>query len=159
MFSTCFETVGWSSGRGLYKQVWYNVFYEYMHQVEKCVPYIVFYLQACLRIVMSMIYRNNRSVCACVCMCVCVRARVSFALYVTSPIKMSGNGQYIWHRSGSHVSACRNSSSFSSPFRVFVFISHSSFLLAPFYDTLLLPTSPLPLTWELFICSYLSSWW
>jgi len=72
--------------------VWYSVLY--MHQAEKCVPYASLYLQDCLHIFMSMIYRNNRCVCVwcfcVVCVCVCVFVGLRTLCDVTY--------RNIWHR-------------------------------------------------------------
>ena len=146
--------------------VWYSVLC--MHQAEKCVPYAIFYLRDCVRIIMCMIYRNNRNVCVCVCVCECVC--VCVCVCVGGWMGVCGlrtvcdvTSHNVWQRTvkliPDKVTCFFMSELVVLVLRFFAYsnsISPSFFLLTPFYDTLSRP-APLPRTCELLICSYLSS--
>ena len=77
MSSTCFEPEGLSSGRRLYIQGWYSVFYMLKLQQKASIRYIsikyLYFLNMYLKI--SNILHTSICVCVytyCVCVCVCV---------------------------------------------------------------------------------------
>jgi hypothetical protein len=124
MSATCFEPEGLSSGRRLYIQVWCSVLN--IHEVENCVPYTLFYLQECLRTFMIIINRNNRSVC----------------VWHSNLSQCTTKGSTSDTTSGSHVSACRNCSSYSSTFsHILILFCLLLFLIVPLYEYLPLPPS------------------
>jgi hypothetical protein len=131
-----------------------------MQQVEKCVPYALFYLKSCLRIVMSMIYRNDWSVCLCVWVCVCVLRTVCDVTY-------HNVSQRTVHLIPEQVTCFGLSKLLVLLLSLSAYsysISPSFSLRAPFYDTLPLPTAPshwtvyLQLPFILMIIHYSDNW-